>query len=105
LQHDAHAIEGGIIAVAAAIVVVAVILVVHYKPATVKGCVASGPTGLEITDSSDKSVYELSGATSDVKAGDMVKIKGKKKHGKGGAPSTFTVKELSKDYGACPAHP
>lgn len=104
LQHDANLLIGGIIAVGAAIVV-AVILVVHYKPASVKGCVASGPNGLQLTNSGDKLVYELTGATSDIKSGDVVKVKGKKKLGKGTNPGTFTVKELSKDYGACPATP
>lgn len=105
LQTDVNGIVGGAIAISAAIVVVAVVLVVHHKPATVKGCVASGRNGLELTDGSDKLTYELAGATSDLKPGEVVKVKGKKKHGKGGAPSTFTVKELSKDYGACPATP
>jgi hypothetical protein len=103
LSEDGEEIVAGIAAVGAAIVVVAIILVVHYKPATVKGCVASGPNGLELTNGSDKLTYELTGATSDIKPGEIVKVKGKKKAGKGSAPSTFTVKELSKDYGACPA--
>jgi hypothetical protein len=103
LQTTANEIAGGIIAVTAAIAVVAVVLVVHYKPATIKGCVASGPNGLELFDSSDKLTWELAGVTSDIKPGEVVKLKGKKKHGKGGAPSTFTVKESGKNYGACPA--
>jgi len=40
-------------------------------------------------------------ATSDIKPGEIVKMKA----GKGGANSTFTVKEVSKDYGACLAAP
>lgn len=103
LRHDVNGIIAGSIAISAAIVVVAVILVVHYKPATVKGCVVSGANGLELTNSSDKLTYQLLGVTSDIKPGDVVKVKGKKKLGKGSTPSTFTVKELSKDYGACPA--
>lgn len=103
LQKTGNEIVAGIAAVGAAIVVVAIVLVVHYKPATVKGCVAQGPTGLELTNSSDRATYDLAGVTSGIKPGEMVKVKGKKKAGKGGAPSTFTVKELSQDYGACPA--
>ena len=105
LQTTGHEIVGGIAAVSAAIVVLVVVLVVHNKPATVKGCVASSPSGLELTDSADKFTYLLTGATSDIKAGDVVKVKGKKKHGKSGSLSTFAVKELSKDYGVCPANP
>jgi hypothetical protein len=103
LKTTGNEIVAGIAAVGAAIVVVAIVLVVHYKPATVKGCVATGPNGLELMNSSDNRTYDLAGVTSDIKPGEMVKVKGKKKSGKGGAPSTFTVKELGQDYGACPA--
>lgn len=99
--HIEEATIGAIVG-ATALVVVAVILIVHHKPATVKGCVASGPNGLEVVDSSDKLTYELNGGVTDIKPGELVKVKGKKKVGKGGSPTTFTVTELSKDYGACP---
>lgn len=105
LNTQANEIVGGIVAVAAAIVVVAVILVVHYKPASVKGCVTSGPNGLELADNADKLNYQLTGDTSNLKAGELVKVKGKKKLGKHGTSSTFTVTKLSNDYGACPATP
>jgi hypothetical protein len=105
LSHDVHGIEAGVIAISAAIVVVVVVLVVHYKPSSIKGCVASGPNGLELTNSSDKVVYQLGGATTDIKPGDLVKVKRKKKSAKGSTPPTFSVKELGKDYGACPATP
>ena len=103
LNTQANEIADGILAVAATIVVVGVILVVHYKPATVKGCVVSGPNGLELTNNSDKLTYELTGATSAIKPGEVIKVKGKKKHSKDSANPTFTVKALSKDYGACTA--
>ena len=92
----------GAIVGASALVVLAVILIVHHKPGTVKGCVVSGPNGLEVVNSTDKLTYELNGGVTDIKPGELVKVKGKKKVGKGGAPTTFTVMELSKDYGACP---
>lgn len=101
LQQTGNEIVAGIVAVGAAIAVVAIVLVVHYKPATVKGCVASGPNGLELANTADNLTYELTGVTSDIKPGEIVKVKGKKKAGKGGTPSTFAVREMSKDYGAC----
>lgn len=103
LQKTANEIVAGIVGVSAAIVVVTVILVVHYKGASVKGCVASGPDGLQLTNSSDTLTYQLAGDTSNIKPGEMVKLKGKKKAAKSGAQAAFTVKQLSKDYGACPA--
>lgn len=95
-------VAGAIIGVVA-VGVVATVLVVHYKPAKVKGCLVSGPNGLELT-SSDKAAYDLAGDTSSLKPGELVKLKGKKKHTKGSAHQTFTVTQLSKDYGACPAN-
>lgn len=102
LNTQANEIAAGILAVAATIVVVGVVLVVHYKPATVKGCVVSGRNGLELTNDSDKLTYELTGATSGIKPGEVIMVKGKKKRGKDTASRTFTVKGLSKDYGVCP---
>ena len=103
LNTQANEIAGGIAAVGAAIVVVAVILVVHYKPASVKGCVASGPNGLELKNGGDQLTYALTGDTSQVKPGEVVKVQGKKKSGKHGASPSIEVKHFEKDYGACPA--
>lgn len=103
LQTTANQIEAGIIAVAVGIGVVVVILVVHYKPASAKGCVSSGPNGLELANLGNKLTYDLAGDTSSVKPGELVKVKGKKKHSKGSVKSTFTVSQLSKDFGPCPA--
>lgn len=97
-------VAGAIIGIVA-VGVVATVLVVHYKPAKVKGCVTTGPNGLELTSSSDKLTYDLVGDTSSLKPGEMVKLKGKKKHTKGNANKAFTVTQLSRDYGACPASP
>ena len=105
LQTQATEIGAAIAGVGAALAIVVVVLVVHYKPATVKGCVASGPNGLQLTNSSDKLTYDLSGDTSSLKPGEMFKLKGKKKHAKGSANSTFTIKEIGKDYGSCPTTP
>lgn len=104
LQNLGRDIALGVVGIAAGLVVT-VVLVVHYMPKSAKGCVASGPNGLQLADNADKLTYELTGDTSNIKAGEVVKVKGKKKHGKHGASSTFTVTKLSKDYGACPANP
>lgn len=104
LQNVGRDIVLGVVGVAAALVVTA-ILAVHYMPKTAKGCVASGPNGLQLADNSDKLTYELTGDISSLKAGELVKVKGKKTHGKHGASSTFTVAKVSRDFGACPATP
>ena len=97
--------------VAAAIVgvvavgIVATVLVVHYKPAKVKGCLASGPNGFELASSSDKLTYELTGDTSGLKPGEMFKLKGKKKRIKGTDNMPSPSLSSAKSYGACPITP
>lgn len=101
LQRAADALVIGVVAAAAAIVVVVVILV-HHRSTSVKGCVASGSSGLELRNDGDQLTYQLVGLTADVKPGDVVKVKGKKKSGKGGAAPKFEVRQFGQDFGACP---
>ena len=93
----------GIIAVGAAIVVVAVYFAKH-RSASIQGCVAASPNGLEIKDEGDQRSYQLGGLTSDLKIGDNVRVKGKKESAKRSASPTFEINKLVKDYGACPAN-
>ena len=95
----------GGVAVAAAIGV-GVFFAFHHG-ASIKGCTANGPSGLEIRSENGASVYQLSGATAEVKAGDLVRLKGKRKRAQEGDVPLFVVSRLAKDYGTCAAaaHP
>jgi len=101
LQTQGKEIVAAGVAVAAAVVVVVVVVALHYRSASVKGCVATGPNGLELKTEDSQLTYELTGATSDVKPGEIVKVKGKKKPAHAGTNPGFEVKQLNKDYGAC----
>lgn len=94
----------GSIGVGAAIGV-GVFFLVHHG-ASIKGCAANGPDGLEIRTQNGAEVYQLSGATAEIKPGDLVRLKGKRKSAKSGDVPMFIVSGVAKDYGACAAaHP
>ena len=101
LQTDAVLIVVGIALIASAITV-GVVLAIKHKP-TLHGCAASGPDGLELRNTGDSLTYQLIGDVAGLKAGDRVRVNGKKKKVDGGAMQ-FIV-EKSKDYGACQATP
>jgi hypothetical protein len=99
-------ITAGIVVVSAAVAVVVILLVIHYKhkKSSITGCVASGASGMNLTDEKDKRLYTLSGDTAAVKAGDRMTLEGIQRKEKGAAPvSTSTVFEVQKvrDLGAC----
>jgi hypothetical protein len=98
------------IEIIAAIVVVGVVLVflvpatiVHYsKKRTITGCVISEANGMTLTDERDKQIYALSGDTSGIKAGDRVKLQGKKERPKGTDKALlWKATKVTKDFGAC----
>jgi hypothetical protein len=93
----------GIVAVAAALVVITVVIVHESrKKRTVTGCVISVPNGMSVTDEKDKRIYALSGNTSDIKTGDRVTLHGKRVNPKGAsAPLAWNVSNETKDFGAC----
>ena len=71
---------------------------------TLRGCVFSGPAGLELR-TGDAKVYALQGYTTNVKVGDRFKLHGsklKKTKNSTGDP-VFAVEKVKKDYGPCPA--
>ena len=96
---------------AAAVGVVAVIAVgtvvlveVHKSHHMVKGCVSSGPNGIEVTTEGDKpKTYVLEGNMATVKTGDLVRFHGNKvkKTKDSTGDQTFQVQKISKDYGPC----
>jgi hypothetical protein len=92
-------IAGAAVGAGAAIAIT--VYIVHSKH-TLKGCAVSSADGLRLVNESNKQGYALTGDTAGIKAGDSVKLSGKKMRMKGD-PShrQFVVTKLSKDYGAC----
>jgi hypothetical protein len=103
---DARLIVTGIVVVSAAVAVTVTLLIVKHKSA-VTGCVKQGPKGMTVTDEDDKQVYAIFGSPkmfespTGVKAGERVKLWGKKKKLSDGAVALM-VQRTSKDLGACP---
>ena len=98
----------GIVAVAGAIATVGILLAVNHYHHFIKGCVATGPNGLEL-ETSESTVYFLAGDQAAIRPGEMVKLHGSRmKKSKDGKPDRgFNVSQLKKDYGPChvaPAH-
>ena len=93
---------GALVGVLAGIAVVIVLVVTHKKKIT--GCVTTNDKGITMTTENDKQTYQLSGNTAGIKAGERVRVQGKKikSSDKGGTP-TWEVEKLDKDYGPC--HP
>ena len=92
------------ISILAGVVIGTVILVDrNHAHHTIKGCVSMSQNGLEVQDDSDKKTYALAGVTTNTKAGDVVRLHGKKeKKAKDSAGDrTFTVEKISKDFGPC----
>jgi hypothetical protein len=108
LKTQGEEIVTGIVAVAAALGVGIGVGVYFALHPTIKGCVASIPGGLEITNEKDHTNYLLTGATSGLQAGEVVSVRGRKKSAKGGSSmGTFHVNKVKKTLGACavPSNP
>jgi hypothetical protein len=69
------------------------------KPAIV-GCVHSADGKTTLVDERDKRTYAIAGDDVSLKAGERVKLKGKKVREKDGR-LTFSLKKIDHDYGAC----
>lgn len=93
----------GVAAVAVVVVGVVVLVEVNKSHHTIKGCVSSGPGGLEVLNGSDKKTYSLMGVPPNVKVGDIIKVQGKKENQ--GSSRQFVVEKMSRDYGPCKAAP
>jgi hypothetical protein len=96
------------VAVVGGIAVGTIVLVeVHKSHHRIKGCVTAGPDGLEVHNDGDQKVYALTGITTGVKVGDIVKLNGnKEKHQKDSAgDEDFMIQKISRDYGPCQALP
>jgi|GEM_PF-3199994 len=94
----------GIVAVVA-VTTVGIVLAVKREP-RITGCVSSTPDGLQLMNEGDHSAYRLIGDVGTVKAGDRVRVAGKKK--KPVAPATtrtFNVDKVTKNFGSCSVAP
>jgi hypothetical protein len=102
LKTDAIEVIIAAVAIGAAIGVGVYFLV--RRPPSLHGCVTSAPSSLTLLNESDQQTYDLIGDTSAVKAGEIVKVSGKKKKDSSGK-RYFLVEKLSKNYGACRVAP
>ena len=93
-------IAGAIAGVAGAGAAIALVVVHEHNLHTLKGCVSSGAGGLRMENAGDKRSYALTGDTAGIKAGERVKLSGKKMKGDGDHRQ-FALSKLTKDYGPC----
>jgi hypothetical protein len=98
-------IAGAIVGIAAAGVVIGVGTYYLLRKASITGCAVSNQNGLELGNESDRQTYMLIGDTADIKAGDRIRVKGKKKRKDSSAGRKFFVQELARNYGPCKALP
>jgi hypothetical protein len=99
---------GSVVGLAAIVAGTTVVLVeVNKAHHTLKGCVTGGRDSLELTTQDDNKTYALSGATSNLKLGDVVKVHGSKQKAKKGGSGhrDFLVEKINRDYGPCNATP
>jgi hypothetical protein len=98
-------IAGAIVGIAAAGVVIGVGTYYLLRKASITGCAVSDQNGLELRNEGDRQTYMLIGDTADIKAGDRIRVKGKKKRKESSAKPEFLVKKLAMNYGPCGALP
>ncbi len=91
----------GAVAIVAAVIIIPVEISKSHH--TLKGCVLSTPSGLELR-TIDKT-YSLSGTTADIAPGSIVRVHGdRQKHDKSAAgDQVFLVQKMQKNYGPCQA--
>jgi len=99
-------VVGVTVGVVAAVVVGTVVLIeVNKSHHTIKGCVTSGPDGLEVHNEKDNRTYALTGVTANVKPGDIIQVRGskEKKEKDNAGNQDFKIAKMSRDYGPCTA--
>jgi hypothetical protein len=98
-------IAGAIVGIAAAGVVIGIGTYYLLRKASITGCAVSNQNGLELRNESDQQNYMLIGDTADIKAGERIRVKGKKKKKDSSAGRKFFVQKLARNYGPCKALP
>jgi hypothetical protein len=106
-QNNGHGTAIAIVAVSAVAVGVVAVVAVHESHHNIKGCAYSDKDGLHIQEGDTTKDFALTGATPDIKVGDLGRLHGaklKKKKGDMG-DETFVVEKVVKDYGVCKTPP
>jgi hypothetical protein len=84
------------------VVVVAVSVHHRHKKDAITGGVVAGDNEMRITDEENGESYVISGATTDVRPGDRMRLLGKKVKPKGADKTrVWEAKEVIKDFGVC----
>jgi len=93
--------------VAAVGVTTAVVIEVEHSHHNIKGCTFNSPDGLEIEDAGTHKKFMLTGATSNLREGNLVRIHGSlaKKQKDSATNRVFVVQNVKKTYGACTVTP
>jgi len=95
-------IAGAIVGIAAGVAVIAIVAIHYSKKRSITGCVNSGANGMTLADEKDKQSYVLSGDTANIKAGDRIKLQGKKAKSKSSDQMlVWETKKTTKDFGVC----
>lgn len=102
-QGQAVGILVAIVAIGAAIGVGVYFLV--RRPPSLTGCAVQGSSGLTLENETDHQVFMLIGDTANLKAGERVRVTGKKQKKDASGGRTFLVEKFNKDYGACKVSP
>jgi hypothetical protein len=93
-----------IVAIVAVTAVITTVIVIGIRHApSIQGCLRESPDGLEMASTGDNQTYLLTGDTASLKAGERVKIQGKKKGKDAAGNRHFFVEKFKKDYGPCSA--
>lgn len=89
------------------ITVAVTLVIVHsaHHSQNVTGCAVAGADGMTLQNEGDQQTFLLTGDTVGIKAGDRVKLKGKKKSRDATGSRHFVVEQFKKDYGVCKALP
>jgi len=88
----------------AAAAVAAGVLYCRYHNPSVTGCVQNTDDGLRLMDEKNNKAYALMPGEIDLKAGDRVKVKGKRLKS-GAGKQTFQAQKVIKELGACNGEP
>jgi len=96
-------LAAAVVGVGAVVVGTVVIIKVHNSHHTVKGCVFSDPNGLQVQSEGDLKTYALTGETSNIRVGDLVRFHGTKLKKVKSSPGNriFVVEKVTRDYGPC----
>ena len=93
-------VAGAVVGVAAVATTAVVLVSVNHSHHNLKGCVFSGPNGLQLR-TQDMKDYALTGSTTNLAVGNSVHLHGDRQKHEKGTEQIFLVKELKKSYGPC----